>query len=72
LRGTRGSPGPSTAALLAPLVRDFGTERVEVRMYHTPNLRRFWKWILPARLDEGMGVQHMKLYGVDNEIIISG
>jgi CDP-diacylglycerol--glycerol-3-phosphate 3-phosphatidyltransferase len=72
LRGTRRNSSPSTADLIAPLVEDFGHERVEVRMYHTPRLRGFCKWLLPERLNEGFGVQHMKLYGVDDEIIISG
>ncbi|KAJ5689135.1 CDP-diacylglycerol--glycerol-3-phosphate 3-phosphatidyltransferase [Penicillium macrosclerotiorum] len=29
------------------------------------------KWI-PRRINEGWGLQHMKLYGIDDEIIISG
>ncbi|KAK6391983.1 hypothetical protein LTR65_004107 [Meristemomyces frigidus] len=72
LRGTREAPGPSCASLLASLIRDFGPERVEVRMYHTPNLTGIRKAILPKRINEGWGLQHMKLYGVDDEIIMSG
>ncbi|TKA64537.1 hypothetical protein B0A49_05067 [Cryomyces minteri] len=72
LRGTRESPLPSCASLLAPLVADFGPERVEVRMFHTPNLTGLRKRIVPKRINEGWGLQHMKLYGIDDEIIMSG
>lgn len=51
---------------------EFGSERVEIRMYHTPNLTGLRKKHIPKRINEGWGLQHMKLYGVDDEIIISG
>lgn len=41
-------------------------------MYHTPNLTGTRKAILPKRINEGWGLQHMKLYGIDDEIIMSG
>jgi len=41
-------------------------------MYHTPNLTGLRKKIVPKRVNEGWGLQHMKLYGVDDEIIMSG
>ncbi|KAL3425738.1 hypothetical protein PVAG01_02529 [Phlyctema vagabunda] len=41
-------------------------------MYHTPNLTGLRKKHIPKRINEGWGLQHMKLYGVDDEIIISG
>ena len=72
LRGTREAPDPSSASLLAPLVTEFGPERVEIRMYHTPNLTGLRKQYIPKRIYEGWGLQHMKLYGVDDEIIMSG
>ncbi len=72
LRGTREAPNPSCASLLAPLVAEFGPERVEIRMYHTPNLTGLRKKHIPKRINEGWGLQHMKLYGVDDEIILSG
>lgn len=40
-------------------------------MYHTPNLTGMRKYI-PNRINEGWGLQHMKLYGFDDEIILSG
>ncbi|KAF4975382.1 hypothetical protein FZEAL_7833 [Fusarium zealandicum] len=72
LRGTREAPNPSCASLLAPLVAEFGADRVEIRMYHTPNLTGLRKQYIPRRINEGWGLQHMKLYGVDDEIIMSG
>lgn len=41
-------------------------------MYHTPNLTGLRKRCVPKRINEGWGLQHMKLYGVDDEIILSG
>ncbi|KAF2484580.1 hypothetical protein BDY17DRAFT_279218 [Neohortaea acidophila] len=72
LRGTREAPNPSCASLLASLVQTFGPDRVEVRMFHTPNLTGIRKRLLPKRINEGWGLQHMKLYAVDDEIIMSG
>jgi CDP-diacylglycerol---glycerol-3-phosphate 3-phosphatidyltransferase len=54
------------------LVTEFGPERVEIRMYHTPNLTGLRKKYIPKRINEGWGLQHMKLYGMDDEIILSG
>lgn len=72
LRGTRETPKASCATLLAALIDEFGPGRVEVCMYHTPNLTGLRKSIIPKRINEGWGLQHMKLYGVDDEIIMSG
>lgn len=71
LRGTREFPEPSCASLLATLVAEF-PERVEVRMYHTPNLTGIRKRLIPKRINEGWGLQHIKLYGFDDEVILSG
>ena len=71
LRGTRESPRTSCASLLAPLVRDY-PDRVEVRMFHTPNLTGIRKAVIPKRINEGWGLQHIKLYGFDDEVILSG
>ena len=71
LRGTREDPESSCATLLASLLTDF-PDRVDIRMYHTPNLTGVRKALVPKRINEGWGLQHMKLYGVDDEIILSG
>ncbi|KAJ5104504.1 hypothetical protein NUU61_001851 [Penicillium alfredii] len=72
LRGTRETPNPSCASLLCSLVAEHGPERVEIRMFHTPNLTGLRKKWIPRRINEGWGLQHMKLYGIDDEIILSG
>ncbi len=41
-------------------------------MYHTPNLTGLRKKYIPKRINEGWGLQHIKLYGMDDEVIISG
>lgn len=71
LRGTRESPDVSCASLLSPLAAEF-PDRVEIRMYHTPNLTGFRKRLVPKRINEGWGLQHIKLYGIDDEVILSG
>ncbi|CCH60975.1 hypothetical protein TBLA_0D04790 [Henningerozyma blattae CBS 6284] len=71
LRGTREAPKSCSASLLSPLVRDFDN-RVDIRFYKTPALTIFKKKLLPKRFIEGIGLQHMKIYGVDNEVILSG
>ena len=72
LRGTRETPNPSCASLLSSLVAEYGADRVEIRMFHTPNLTGLRKKWIPRRINEGWGLQHMKLYGIDDEIILSG
>ena len=71
LRGTRESPDASCASLLAGLVAEHG-DRVQVSMFHTPNLTGWRKKFIPKRLNEGWGLQHMKLYGFDDEVMLSG
>ncbi|KAL1917877.1 uncharacterized protein VTP21DRAFT_3711 [Calcarisporiella thermophila] len=70
LRGTRGSEN-SPASLLTPLVRDF-KDRVHISLYHTPDLTGILKRTLPQRFNEGIGLQHIKAYGFDNNLVLSG
>lgn len=73
LRGTREAPQlQCLALLLVGLVEKFGKHRVDIRMYHTPHLAGFKKNWVPKRANEGFGLQHMKLYGFDDEIMLSG
>ncbi|KAL8949065.1 MAG: hypothetical protein Q9222_004790, partial [Ikaeria aurantiellina] len=71
LRGTREDPSPSCASLLSSLMVAF-PDQVEIRMYHTSNLTGWRKRIIPKRINEGWGLQHIKLYGIDDEVILSG
>ena len=72
LRSTRDVPDASTASLILPLVEKFGKHRVNLRLYHTPHLHGFKELLTPKRLNEIYGLQHMKIYGIDNEVILSG
>lgn len=70
LRSTR--PGPqSTASLLAPLVASF-PDRVHVHLFRSPKLHGVLAKLVPRRFDEGWGTWHAKVYGVDDEVLISG
>lgn len=72
LRGTRESaPTPSCASLVSRLHAQF-PDRVSIRLYHTPNLKPWLKKIVGKRFNEGWGLQHMKIYGFDNDIVLSG
>ncbi|KIL58518.1 hypothetical protein M378DRAFT_86436 [Amanita muscaria Koide BX008] len=69
-RSTR--PGPSSAAkLLLPLLRDFPS-RVHVSMFRSPALSGISAKLVPPRFNEGWGTWHAKIYGVDDEVMISG
>lgn len=72
LRSTRDTPNHSTASLILPLVEKFGKHRVNVRFYHTPHLHGYKDLLTPRRLNEIYGLQHIKIYGIDNEVILSG
>jgi CDP-diacylglycerol--glycerol-3-phosphate 3-phosphatidyltransferase len=71
LRATREAPSPSSASLLAQLLEKHGNQ-IDIRMYHTPHLNGIPKRIVPKRFNEGFGLQHMKIYGFDDEVILSG
>lgn len=69
-RSTR--PGSSsTATTLLPLLRAF-PDRVHVSLFRSPSLRGIMAKIVPPRFNEGWGTWHAKIYGVDDELIISG
>ncbi|KIS71215.1 CDP-diacylglycerol--glycerol-3-phosphate 3-phosphatidyltransferase [Mycosarcoma maydis] len=72
LRGTRESaPTPSCASLVSRLRARF-PDRVRIRLYHTPNLKGWLKKFVGKRFNEGWGLQHMKIYGFDNDVVLSG
>lgn len=71
-RSTREYPNPSCASLLTPLLRKY-PERFHVSMFQTPKLRGLRRMIIPKRVNETLGLQHMKFYGFDDDkLIISG
>lgn len=69
LRGSRGHPNSRTMVQL--LVPDFGG-RFTLGLYHTPSLRGVIKAVVPERFNEVMGLQHMKIYLFDDDVLISG
>lgn len=76
LRSTREGPyaksgDASCASLLAALARDF-PHQVDVRLYRTPGLPPWLESLIGKRLVEGAGLQHMKIYGADDDVIVSG
>ncbi|GAA6064114.1 hypothetical protein JCM10212_002491, partial [Sporobolomyces blumeae] len=71
LRSTREHPLPCSASLLASLHAAF-PHQVDLRLFHTPALNGWTRKVVPKRFNEGWGLQHMKVYGVDDDVIISG
>lgn len=74
LRSTRefNRSNHNNITLLKKLFDNHG-DRVDVHLYHSPRLYGIRKSLVPRRFDEGIaGVQHLKLYGFDDEIILSG
>ncbi|SAL95652.1 hypothetical protein [Absidia glauca] len=71
LRGTRTSKSESSATLLATLLRDY-PDQVQVSMYHTPDLKGVLKKTLPPRFNESIGLMHLKVYGFDDTVMLSG
>ncbi|TFK69949.1 CDP-diacylglycerol-glycerol-3-phosphate 3-phosphatidyltransferase [Pluteus cervinus] len=69
-RSTR--PGPSsTARILVPLLKAH-PNRVHVSMFRSPHLRGVMAKVVPPRFNEGWGTWHAKIYGADDEVVISG
>lgn len=67
-RGTRGKK--NSKAMLMPLLRQ--SSNCNLSLYHTPSLRGITKRLAPARWNELLGLQHMKLYLFDDIVVISG
>lgn len=57
--------------MLYPLAKEF-PKNVRLLFFHTPLLSGIWKAIIPERLAEVSGVQHIKAYIFDNDTVISG
>jgi len=58
-----------SASLLGTLKARF-PDRVEIRLFHTSELFGTLKRLIPRRFDEGFGLQHMKIYGADSDVIM--
>ncbi|KAM9966021.1 hypothetical protein ACTFIR_006209 [Dictyostelium discoideum] len=72
LRGTRiGLDKESSATILGELLSLY-SDRVTISMYHTPDLNGILKKVLPPRINETIGVQHIKTYIFDDDLLLSG
>ncbi|KAI9301152.1 hypothetical protein BJ944DRAFT_271913 [Cunninghamella echinulata] len=71
LRGTRISKSASSATLLSSLIESF-PDQIQVSMYHTPDLKGVLKKTLPPRFNETIGLMHLKVYGFDDTVMLSG
>ncbi|NXK82710.1 PGPS1 protein, partial [Amazona guildingii] len=69
---TRGSRGrKNSRTMLIPLLQRF-PEQVRVSLFHTPNLRGLLRLLIPERFNETIGLQHIKVYLFDDNVILSG
>lgn len=69
-RSTR--PGPSsTTTILAPLLERY-PDRVHVSLFRSPKLKDLMAKLVPPRFNEGWGTWHAKIYGADDNVMISG
>uniref|UniRef100_A0A4W5KI57 CDP-diacylglycerol--glycerol-3-phosphate 3-phosphatidyltransferase n=1 Tax=Hucho hucho TaxID=62062 RepID=A0A4W5KI57_9TELE len=69
---TRGSRGKTNSrTMLLPLLQQYSSQ-MRVSLYHTPDLRGLLRLLVPQRFNETIGVQHIKAYLFDDDLIISG
>ncbi|KAG1723708.1 hypothetical protein EDB19DRAFT_348034 [Suillus lakei] len=69
-RSTR--PGPSSPILsLLPLLRNH-EHRVHISLFRSPKLSATMAKVVPPRFNEGWGTWHAKIYGSDDDVMISG
>ncbi|XP_077258311.1 phosphatidylglycerophosphate synthase 1 [Temnothorax americanus] len=70
MRASRGKQ--NSRKMLQPLLKGKCRDHCKIFLYHTPKLRGVMKAAIPDRFNELIGLQHMKLYMIDNDLIISG
>lgn len=61
----------NSRTMLIPLLQRF-PEQVRVSLFHTPNLRGLLRLLIPERFNETIGLQHIKVYLFDDNVILSG
>jgi CDP-diacylglycerol--glycerol-3-phosphate 3-phosphatidyltransferase len=69
-RSTRPGPASPVTAIL-PLVKEFPS-RVEISLFRSPKLKGLMAKLVPPRFNEGWGTWHPKIYGADDDVMISG
>lgn len=70
MRGSRGET--NSKDMLLPLIKGKFGDCCHIYLYHTPRLRGLLKLLIPDRFNELIGLQHMKLYIIDDTLIITG
>ncbi|EJD53106.1 hypothetical protein AURDEDRAFT_180682 [Auricularia subglabra TFB-10046 SS5] len=70
LRSTRPGDTGSIRAL-ASLSQEF-PDRMHVYLFRSPKLKGTLAKLVPRRFDEGWGTWHAKMYGADDEVMLSG
>ncbi|KAL4704209.1 hypothetical protein ACJJTC_011835 [Scirpophaga incertulas] len=68
-RGTRGVLNSQT--MFEVFLNEF-PEQSNITLFQTPRLQGAWSKALPARYNELIGLQHMKLYIADDAVLLSG
>ncbi|VDP79457.1 unnamed protein product [Echinostoma caproni] len=69
------SQGPGTSKYTSSvdlLTSLTGIDGVSVYLYHNPRLRGWLQYLLPNRMNEVLGVQHIKAYVFDDSVVLSG
>lgn len=61
----------NSRTMLLPLLQQYSSQ-MRVSLYHTPDLRGLLRLLVPQRFNETIGVQHIKAYLFDDDLIISG
>lgn len=61
----------NSRTMLIPLLQRF-PKQVRVSLFHTPNLRGLLRLLIPERFNETIGLQHIKVYLFDDNVILSG
>ena len=69
---SRGLRGQSNSRTLMQHLISKHPSQMSLHLYHTPKLRGLSKRYMPERLNESIGVLHMKIYIADDTLIISG
>ncbi|KAK7571086.1 hypothetical protein V9T40_014690 [Parthenolecanium corni] len=69
VRGSRGETKTSRTMVL-PLLKENPSS--QVALFHSPKLKGILHTLLPTRYNELIGLQHIKLYIIDDTVIMSG
>ncbi|PRP84281.1 phosphatidylglycerophosphate synthase 1 [Planoprotostelium fungivorum] len=73
LRGTRSNrDGDSSQSLLYRELSSKFPKNVRCHFFHTPKLHGIMKKLIPPRINEIYGVQHMKIYLFDDNVMTGG